>query len=108
MANVQMVAMLGDIEVDIDDSAQEEMALRLPLTMQDGVFTILQFQKRDVVKLWEFLSAVRHQKAGRVRRSVKFALSVIEDESRRLRRPRAAGSGGALLTCDAPRAAAIK
>jgi hypothetical protein len=38
------------------------MALRLPLTMQDGAFIILQFQKRDVIKLWEFLSAVRHQK----------------------------------------------
>jgi hypothetical protein len=62
MANVQIVAMVGDIEVDIDDSAQEEMALRLPLTMQDGAFIILQFQKRDVIKLWEFLSGVRHQK----------------------------------------------
>jgi hypothetical protein len=38
------------------------MALRVPLTMQDGASVILQFQKPDVIKLWEFLSAIRHQK----------------------------------------------
>jgi hypothetical protein len=60
--DVKLVAALGDIEIDIEDATPQDIALRLPLTMQDGTKIILQLEKREMRQLWEFLSAVRYQK----------------------------------------------
>jgi hypothetical protein len=62
MSALVLVEAIGDIEIDIDETATEETVLRLPLTVQGGAAFVLQLQKREIIQLWEFLSAVRHQK----------------------------------------------
>jgi hypothetical protein len=62
MSTLVLVEAIDDIEIDIDEAASEETVLRLPLTLRGGAAFVLQLQRREILQLWEFLSAARHQK----------------------------------------------
>jgi hypothetical protein len=77
MANVQIVAMVGDIEVDIDDSAQEENGFAR--TTDDAGWCIRYSPISEAGCNQAVGISFSHSpsKAGLVRRSVEFVLDDV-------------------------------
>jgi hypothetical protein len=62
MSTLVLVEAIGDIEIDIDEAAPEQTLLSLPVAVRGGAAFVMQFQRREIHQLWEFLLTVRHQK----------------------------------------------
>lgn len=59
MTETAIILSIGEIELEADDDAPLEAILTLPAILQDGSELVLKFGTRDMLQLWETLSAIR-------------------------------------------------